>query len=343
MYDELTLDNIHCNLLLSFHEIGHGNEPRAWFQLGVAGRLCQALGLLYDSPGDGLGEVDVEMRRRTFWSWFVLERLLVNGRDRPLITFEPCVTARLPTSAADFTVGRAPVTGTLGGPSTGTDSLLSELIRVVDIMSRVVSWGAAGIGGRHVDTRSPWHEDMPFSRLQTELQHWHSSLAPYLAFSEANIKSHVAIGEGKVFGLMHLFYMTTKTRLHRKYLPFIPPLLYDPAFGPCDGPWLTEQVGSHEFWANSTREGVISAGAITRAFHSLKMHGLDLSTIPLAGISLLTSSSFHIFCAHTVWESCKEYSGQPSKELLTHNLRLLINMQESWPVAAFWVSEIPYD
>lgn len=106
-HDEPTLDNIHCNLILSLYEVGHGNEQRAWFQLGTAGRLCQALGLLYETADREENDVVIETKRRTLWAWFALERLLTNGRDRPLITLEPRITTPLPSSLADFTIGRA--------------------------------------------------------------------------------------------------------------------------------------------------------------------------------------------------------------------------------------------
>lgn len=208
------------------------------------------------------------------------------------------------------------------------------LIRIIDIMSRIASGGGSGIGGRHEDPRPPLLEDIPLSRLQAELQEWHDALPSYVAFSRPNIKSQLAGGEGKIFGL---FYMTAGTRLHRKYFPFIPPAFYDPAEGPCDGPGLTENPAFHQFWSKPTRQGVIFAAEITHAVSALRTHGIDPSILPFAGMAFLASSSFHVFCALTNWESCQDFSGEPAQNLLAYNLRALDDMQESWPVAAVWV------
>ncbi|KAH7008871.1 fungal-specific transcription factor domain-containing protein [Ilyonectria destructans] len=340
MYDDITLTNVHCNLIMSLYELGHGNEQRAWLLLGIAARLCQSLGLLYETFDDDDDNATIETKRRTFWSWFCLERLLANGRDRPLLVSEPRVTTFLPSSQADFIVGRANCMPSLGSFSTPLDSLPSTLVRIIDILSRITAWGGAGVGGRHEDLRSPWLEDMPFSRLQTELQNWHSSLPPYMAFTEVNIKSHDAGGEGKIFGLMHLAYLTAGTRLHRKYLPFIPPAFYDPAEGPCDGPGLISDPEQSDFWAKSTRQGIVFANQLTNAFVKLEEHHVDPCAIPFSALLLFSASSFHVVCAHTKWESCKEFVGEPAKDLLAYNLQYLVKMQETWPVAAFWIKSL---
>lgn len=343
MSDEITLTNIHCQLILSVYELGHGNEHRAWLQLGVANRICQAMGLLYESSYSSDDAITAEIKRRTFWSCFAMERFLVNGRDRPLLEINPPPTAYLPTSASDFTVGRITSTSTISDDIAPSDTLPALMIRIIDLLGRIVAWGAAGVGGRHVDPRLPWLEDMPFSRLQKELQAWNDTIPPYLRFTEINFKSHRAGLQERLFGLMHIFYMMAGLRLHRKYLPFIPPILYDPAYGPTDGPGIIPGPDSTGFWAESARLGIRFANQISTTCAQLESHDPDIWATPFLGLPLMASSSFHVFCVHSHWESCDEFVGEPARKLLTYNLRSLMKLQETWPVAAFWVCASPID
>lgn len=343
MHDDITLLNLHCNLFMTLYEFGHGDEHRAWLRVGVAKRLCQALGLLFDNGGDDPNGLSAEVNRRTYWTCFALERLLVNGRDRPLTDVSTCKTrTQLPGSMADFITGRighCHIFTSLSVSPSSTDTLEAFTIRIFDLFSRVVEWGGAGVGGRHEDPTPPWNEDMPFSQLQRELQQWQNCLPPYLIFSEANIRAHIEANEGRLFGMMHLFYLTAGIRLHRKYIPFTPPIFYDfSTDGPSDGPELPPCSVPPGYWADIARRSVQFASGITKTLTKLGEHGIHPWTIPLSGVSILESCSIHIFVFHGYWSSCEEFVGEPTKNMLVHNLRLLIKMQESWPVAAFWVS-----
>ena len=60
---------------------------------------------------------------------------------------------------------------------------------------------------------------------------------------------------------------------------------------------------------------------------------------PFLGYCLMTSSTFHIWCSLNNWKSCEGLlMGEPVKKILIDDLRHLIQCQESWPVAAYWVS-----
>lgn len=338
--DEISLLNLHCNIILSLYEFNHGHEHRAWLRIGIAARLCQALGIAFESNYDDIVSVaEAETRRRTFWSVYVIERLLVNGHDRPLLQSSTPITVCLPASTADFTHGRSMLcTGSLLDSPTSNNNLQSFMIHAVDLLSSIVEWGGAGMGGRHSDPRMPWLEGMPYSRLEKRLHEWRNSLPTYLLFTDAHIKAHSETGEGRLFGLMHLFYLTASVRLYRKYLPFMPPPAYDPATdGPIDGPELMPAPAVPGFWGTTTQKGVRCAASITAAFVKLREHNLDPWLLPFSGLSLMESSSMHVFCVHSEWKACEEFVGEPAKSKLASNLRYLVRMQENWPIAAFWV------
>ncbi|XMA19459.1 hypothetical protein WAI453_012250 [Rhynchosporium graminicola] len=57
-YDQISLLYIQCNLILCIHWTVHGDEHRAWLQLGVATRIAQSLRLPFE---DSLSQDDVAL------------------------------------------------------------------------------------------------------------------------------------------------------------------------------------------------------------------------------------------------------------------------------------------
>jgi hypothetical protein len=83
--------------------------------------------------------IDAEIKRRTFWCCFVLDRLMSNDSDRPPSLDSKFITTALPMQDSDFILGKEIQTGTLNQPR-NYESLLSYTIIVVDILGFVVAW-----------------------------------------------------------------------------------------------------------------------------------------------------------------------------------------------------------
>lgn len=188
------------------------------------------------SPSDTV--LVAEIKRRTFWGCFCLERLLANGRDR-VATLSPAdITTQLPQSNENFIYQRHRDMCTLGclrvrSPQhicqDGRTNLFAQLIRVVDIFGRVTTWH--GRGGRYLDARAPWLPDMPFSVLDTDLCHWKATLPSHLDYTPSNLSAAIALGDGRMYTLMWMLFFQARAYLHREYLPFTPKEGYDPSTG----------------------------------------------------------------------------------------------------------------
>lgn len=109
--------------------------------------------------------VSREIKRRTMWSCFIIDRYLSSGRARPQMDVET-LHVQLPCSADDFRLGTNVKTeflrlgveppqedNSLTGQltQTGTGSDLSIYIRLVEIWGRFSKWSCAG--GRRSDLR----------------------------------------------------------------------------------------------------------------------------------------------------------------------------------------------
>ncbi|KAG4443723.1 hypothetical protein IFR05_000812 [Cadophora sp. M221] len=341
-FDEISLLNMQCNLILCVHWTGHGDEHRAWFQLGVATRIAQSLRLPFE---DSFSEDDVastEIKRRTFWTCFTLDRLMANGGDRRLTFDISSITTRLPGTRSDFLLGRKTSAGTIND-EVGTDEpLLAYTVRIVDILGHIVDW--SGAGGRHNENRNPWDPSMPISSFERALDIWERALPSHMRFNEENKEAHVAVGEGKSFCTMHMFFYNARGHLYREYIPVVIPPGWDPGTGPCDGPDLALDTSNPGWWAHAIRNGVSSAVAISTIYKSMTSADLIPLVNPFLGYCLMTSSTFHIWCSLYNWKSCEGLlRGEPVKKLLIDDLRYLIQCQESWPVAAYWVKALRID
>src|SRR6202012_4563303 len=93
-YDSPNITILICYLLLGLHEFGTCQGGRSWMFGGMAQRMAYALQLHkdldYDPNGGESGEkkkfsfIDQEIRRRTMWSCFLMDRFNSSGTDRPL-------------------------------------------------------------------------------------------------------------------------------------------------------------------------------------------------------------------------------------------------------------------
>lgn len=131
------LERVQATLMLGLHEWGMCRGYSAWILVGDAVRAAQALGLQFehdlddmpqarsmalnteakhlginpDAPGSKIaamrGEafVEQEVKRRTFWSCFIMDRYLSSGKYRPQILTVQDLRIQLPSSDRAFLFG----------------------------------------------------------------------------------------------------------------------------------------------------------------------------------------------------------------------------------------------
>lgn len=250
--NEPALITIQCYLILCLIHAGNGLEHEAWLRVGHACRLTQLARLHkedlghssfnWGAPRSSPLTTELEVRRRTFWCVFCLDRLLANGRDRIASFMVEDITTRLPRPDEDFIFGRECKTCRLtdgssppnhsrpvNAKATAPESLFCYTIRIINILGNVVLW--QGRGGRRRDTHCPWLPGTPFDTYANELASWRARLPIYWDYRRKNVSLVMAAGQGKLWSLMFMFYFQAKTYLYREYVPFTPTKSYDPAAG----------------------------------------------------------------------------------------------------------------
>ena len=147
------LAKIQALLMLGLYEWGICNGVKAWIHVGLAIRMAQAMGLQFEDDQEyqplalssatriealhlEIGEsapsnepldptshdafVEEEMRRRTFWSCFIMDRCLSSGKFRPSMLMLDDVRLQLPCSQNAFLFGDRVCTALIDGNCSGT-------------------------------------------------------------------------------------------------------------------------------------------------------------------------------------------------------------------------------
>lgn len=122
------IESTQALLMLALHDWGMNRGAQAWAYLGIAIRSAQVMGLQYEkdlddlplarsmpmvsegrssfsggSPSDAF--VKAEIRRRTFWTCFIFDRYMSNGKYRPHTLNRRDVRIQLPASEQAFLFG----------------------------------------------------------------------------------------------------------------------------------------------------------------------------------------------------------------------------------------------
>jgi hypothetical protein len=183
-----------------------------------------------------------EIKRRTAYSCFILDRYQAFGRYRPQIININDLNVQLPCSEEDFQFGIDVETGSLkdspGSPdspdsSRNITSTLGIYIRLVEIWGRFSRWSCKG--GRREEQHPPWDHQSEFYKLRRQLVAFHDSLPPRLTFSPTKISAHISRGTITLYTAIHILYSLCNIVLHREYIPYLPLRSSGPS-GPLDEP-----------------------------------------------------------------------------------------------------------
>ncbi|GAA6022533.1 hypothetical protein JCM11491_005591 [Sporobolomyces phaffii] len=93
------LRNVQALLLMVVYSFRAPSAPSTWFLLGIAMRLCCSLGLhrkLLDSQARRLSPYVMQLRRRIFWSTYLMDRMLATSLGRPTSIADEEIDIELP-------------------------------------------------------------------------------------------------------------------------------------------------------------------------------------------------------------------------------------------------------
>lgn len=211
---------------------------------GMALRMAYALQLHKEWDHDPLGQqsdkkteftpTDREIRRRTMWACFLMDRFNSSGTERPPFANEETIKIQLPIKETYFQME-------IPGPTEGLDGnvlnpvvddtgqlpdpkmnmgVCSFLIRTIALWGRVVKY--LNLGGKQRDCRKCWESQSGFLQLKQEAEAFSSSLPADLQNNSDNLKGHAAEKLGNQFLLLHISINQVILFLHRWSIPTAP-------------------------------------------------------------------------------------------------------------------------
>lgn len=335
-YDTPNITILICYILLGLHEFGTCQGGRSWMLGGMAQRMAYALQLHKDldhppaghDDGNDLTFTDREIRRRTMWACFIMDRFNSSGTDRPLFVAEANIDTQLPISEQYFQMEIDGITEKLDGTVSGSVDLDSGqianpqnnmgvaayIVRAVSLWGNVVRY--INLGGRERDKYPMWSEQSGFYDLRRSIAQYKSGLPPRLQWTEENLRNHATINVGNQFIFMHIIYQQVILFMNR----FALPISGSRSQNPKDMP--------PEFLTECARAALDAASQISMLVH--RAHDYRV-VAPFAGYSAFLSSTVHI----QGLSSRNPAVEASAKQYLAWNVKFLSSMKKHWGMFYF--------
>ncbi|KAI1812690.1 fungal-specific transcription factor [Poronia punctata] len=213
-----------CLLLLGLHEFGTCHGGRSWSLGGQATRMAYALQLHKDleydpmrpNPSSQLSFIDREIRRRTMWACFLMDRFNSSGTDRPMFVKEETIRIQLPIKEKLFQLDMPGPTEDLQGrvphPVPQDEGQLSDakdnmgvaayMIRAIALWGRIISF--LNQGGKEMDDHSMWDSDSGYASLLQQAEEFPDNLPEGLKYNAENLHLHKTEGMANQFLFLHI-------------------------------------------------------------------------------------------------------------------------------------------
>ena len=341
-YDEPNIAILTVTVILALHEFGTCHSGRSWMFCGMATRMAYALQLHRELDHDPLGRknakkaeltfIDREIRRRTMWACFTMDRFTASGTERPMFVDEDDIEVRLPIKESNFLMELSGSTETLLGEAddhetrdAGHSSDLRDnmgvtayMIRTIALYGRVIKY--MNLGGRDRDKYPIWDDHSHFKDLKDQLSKLKCSLPPDLENTPDNLQNHASERLANQFLFLHIGLYQIMLFLHRFAIPSSPGA--DP---PKDVPksFLTESISVALDAANQI--SILIAEAYE--YHTVA---------PFVGYCAFLSSTVHVWAMFSGNPSLKENA----RKRLSQSVDFLNKTKTHWGVFHFMVDNL---
>lgn len=323
-----------CLLILGLHEFGTCHGGRSWALGGMAIRMAFALQLHKDleydpaggSPATQLSFIDREIRRRTMWACFLMDRFNSSGTDRPMFIKEETINIQLPIKEKLFQLDMPGPTEDLGGAvphpvpedggqlSSARDNMgvAAYMIRSIALWGKIINF--LNQGGKEADRLSMWDTDSEYSSLLKQAEDFAQGLPDGLKYTSENLHLHDTEGMANQFLFLHISIQQN--------------ILFMNRFAVSSPAGLSQSDVPKTF---VTKAGAKAFAAANKVSDLLRDADSYLIAAPFVGYCAFLSSTVHIFgifSGNTTVE-------QSSKKNLTTNVRFLQKMKRHWGMFHF--------
>ena len=309
---------------------------------GMAMRMAYALQLHreldHDPLGRGVGKdaelsfTDREIRRRTMWACFLMDRFNSSGTERPTFANEENIKVQLPIKESYFQTEIPGTTENLDGdvpnsklPNEGQTSNSDENMGVAAFMIRIIAiWGRVikylNLGGKERDPYPMWDTKSQFTDLKRQIESFKESLPSSLQYTSENLKSHAAEKIANQFLFLHISHNQVLLFMHRFAIPCTP------------GGRLPKEMPKQ--FVNEA--GPIAIEAANQISHLLNESSGHSVVAPFAGYCAFLSSTIHVW---GIFSKSPKLEAS-SKRNLAHNVKYLSKMKKHWGMFHFMAENL---
>ncbi|KFY62451.1 hypothetical protein V496_04583 [Pseudogymnoascus sp. VKM F-4515 (FW-2607)] len=342
--DEPSVYTIQAYLVLAIRELITWTNFKAWMYAGNAIRMSQALqlGLEFNqrySPGQK------EVRRRTFWACFVVDRLISYSCNHPFAIDQMSARVQLPCPENSFAFEEA-----YSGPSLDNILLHTHQVSQLGIMPFYITmlqlWGNMAVlhtsGGRRSSRYAPTDPEGEFYKNSKAIDDFASSMPPSLRWSAQNYKLHQITGQAQAFVNLNLLLLHSRCVMHQEYLPQLDSQ-YSLATLQVDEAANFDAAGLSLDYSNGPIIDccIDSVHAITD-MATMLTHGSaqdqQLLQSPFAANTLMTAAAVHLWIFYT--QTCDKCPKHVAESNFSQLLDIIRSWQPRWRVACAWAETL---
>lgn len=328
--DQPSVLSVQANTLLGFRELICRNTSGAWMYTGLAIRMAQEirLGKEYFQKYPCR---EREVRRRTMWTCFIMDRLLCFLTARPQVFRSRQISIQLPCSTKGFLFDED-----FSGPtlmefpfSVSQDAeVLPFFIKAVEL------WGVLidlyGTVGNHSPVGTTEYEDEFFDG-HAKVKEWLGNLPSKMIWSTRNYRVFRLLGEGHLFVSMHMVLNHALCTLQQAYLPQADPLLSSTAQD-SQTPTQNEEIAAACFQhANALTD-------IAASLYQGDEEDREALKSPFSGAAIVSVASVHL------WDFYSGHSNNhiniPEDSKIAMLMDILRSWEPSWPIARSWIETV---
>ena len=264
--------------------------------------------------------VERDVRRRLFWTCYLLDRFLACGSKRPSLISDKAILLRLPCWSPNQ--ASLPIEGDFfnsgsnlqylqgsGKKFQGSTGMLIDIARILDITNRYLA--AGGVKG---DSHFPWHSLSNLSKIRQDLDTWASGTAELFS----NPTALFGQADSTILVLSKLIYHVIHCLIYRPFLPID----------------LSELAGTgqHQSWQiEATNLCFLHANAIAELIDLGKQAG-TVEWPEFVGYCICTAGTVHIHGAHYNKHGISSGSEvfSSSAEFLSMEMQQLSELRYAW-------------
>jgi hypothetical protein len=265
--------------------------------------------------------IEREMRRRLFWTCYLLDRFMASGSKRPALVSDRTILLRLPCWSPN--PGQLPVEGEFfqyrsnlqymqgsgGKKPQGSSGMLIDIARILGTTNRYLA--AGGVKG---DSHFPWHSLSNLSKIRHDLDVWASGTDDVFA----SLDTLFGQPDSTILVLSKLIYHLIHCLVYRPFLPID----------------LAELAGSgqHQSWQiEATNMCFLHANAIAELVELGKQTAM-IEWPAFVGYCICTAGTVHIHGTHynknSVGAEMSVFASSP--EFLSREMQQLSELRYAW-------------